>query len=251
MLEIDIDHFLRRLFCFHLQLHLVIMLDRLLFDLKVDAVCWFRRIPLDIHDSFVFKLLWILLDIEANFVLGFFKFIFFHVNFDYGIGLLCRLLLLDIKSSRGLSSRSIVNCDLGLWLLQRLWLNNVDDVLRLSDWLWLLNLNIDLLLRRKRRLWLIQSVDPDDVSVLFCGLGHLRWLGTGRASGTLRALDYRRWLRIWHIIGLDYFVWYIDWIIGWQRHWVVLDDWLCRRRGRRRRWQGLKRQRRYLVIFWH
>ena len=89
------------------------------------------------------------------------------------------------------------------------------------------------------------------MSVLFCGLGHLGWLRAGRTSGTLRALDYRRLLRIRHIIGLDYFVGYHDWIVGWQRHRVVLDDRLCRRRGRRRRRQRYKGQRRYLVIFRH
>ena len=132
-----------------------------------------------------------------------------------------------------------------------MWLNDVNDVFRLSDWLWLFNFNIDLLLRWCRWLWLIQSVDPDNVSVLFCRLRHLRWLGAGRARRTLRALDYRRWLSIRHIIWLHYFVRYIDWIIGWQRYRVVLDDWLGRRRGRRRRWQRCKRQRRNLVIFRH
>ena len=89
------------------------------------------------------------------------------------------------------------------------------------------------------------------MSVLFCGLGHLGRLGAGRTRGTLRALDYRRWLRIRHIIGLDYFVWHHNWVVGWQRHRVVLDNRLCRRRGRRRRWQRYERQRRDLIVFRH
>lgn len=63
MLDIDIDHLLRRLFGFHLQFHLVIMFYRLLLDLKVYAVSRFRWILLNIYNGFVFKLLWILLDI--------------------------------------------------------------------------------------------------------------------------------------------------------------------------------------------
>ena len=89
------------------------------------------------------------------------------------------------------------------------------------------------------------------MSVLFCGLRHLGRLGAGRTRGTLRALDYRRWLSIRHIIRLYYFVWHHDWVVRWQRHRVVLDNWLCGRRGRRRRWQRYKRQRRNLVILRH
>ena len=147
MLDIDIDHFLRRILSFHLQFNLVIMLYRLLLDLKVDAVSWFRTFPLNINNSFMLNLLWILIDIKANFVLGLFEFIFFHVDFDNGVGLLSRLFLLDIKSSGGLGRWSIVNRDIGLGLLQRLRLNDVDDALGLSDWLWLLHLDVDLLLR--------------------------------------------------------------------------------------------------------
>ena len=86
--------------------------------------------------------------IEVNFVFGFLKLIFFHFNFDDGIGLLSGLLLLNFKGSRGLSRWFVVDLDFGLRLLQWLWLNDVDDALRLSGWLWLLNLDIDLLLRR-------------------------------------------------------------------------------------------------------
>ena len=146
MLDINIDHFLRRILSFHLQFDLVIMLYRLLLDLKVDAVSWFRWILLNIHDGFVLNLLWTSLDIEADLVLGLFEFIFFHVNMDYRIGLLSRLLLLDIKSSCGLGRWSIVDRDFSLGLLQRLWLNDVDDALRLSDWRWLFNLDVNLLL---------------------------------------------------------------------------------------------------------
>ena len=117
MLDIDIDHFLRRFFCLHFQLHLVIMLHRLLLDLKVDAIGGVGWIPLNIHNGFVFKLLWFLLDFKADLVLRFFELVLLHVNFDDGIGLLCWLLLLDIKGSRGLSRRSIVDRNLGLRIL--------------------------------------------------------------------------------------------------------------------------------------
>ena len=86
--------------------------------------------------------------IEVNFVFGFFKLIFFHFNFDDGIRLFSRLFLLNFKDSRGLSRRFVVDLDVGLRLLQWLWLNDVDDALRLSGWLWFLNLDVDLLLRR-------------------------------------------------------------------------------------------------------
>ena len=89
------------------------------------------------------------------------------------------------------------------------------------------------------------------MSVLLCGFGHLRWSRTAWALGALRTFDNWCRLRIRHIIGLDYLVWYIDWIVGWQRNRIVLDNGLGRRRGRRRRWQWHHGQRWYLIVLGH
>ena len=98
MLDIDIDHFRRGLFCLHFQLHLMIMLDWFLFDLEVDAVGGFGRILLNININFMFKLLTLSLDIKAKLVLWFLELVLFHLDVDDWIRLLSGLLLLDIKN---------------------------------------------------------------------------------------------------------------------------------------------------------
>ena len=98
MLDIDIDHFLRGFFCLHFKLHLMIMLDRFLFDLEVDAVGRFGRILLNININFMFELLTLLLNIKANFVLWLLELVLFHLDMDDWIRLLSGLLLLDFKS---------------------------------------------------------------------------------------------------------------------------------------------------------
>ena len=236
MLDIDIDHFLRGFFCLHFQLHLVIMLHGLLFNLKVDAVSGIGWILLNIYHGFMFKLLALLLDLEANFVFRLLELILLHFDVDDWIRLLSGLLLLDIKSGGGFRGWRVVDRDLGLGVLQWLWLDNIDDVFGLSDRFGLLDLDIDFLLGWRRRLWFLLGVNPNNVGVLLCGFGHLWWPGTTWASGALRTLDDRRWLRIRYIIGLDYFIRYHDRIVGWQIYRIVLDDRLGRRRGRRRRW---------------
>ena len=248
MLNIDIDHFLRGLFCLHFQLHLMIMLDWFLFDLEVDTVGGFGRILLNININFMFKLLTLSLDIKVNLVLWFFELVLFHLDVDDWIRLLSGLLLLDIKNGCGLCGRLVVDLNLCLRLLQRLWLDNIDDTLGFSGWLGLLDLDIDLLFGWRRWIWLIYGIDPDNVGVWLRWFGHLRWRWTGWALGTLRTFDDGHWLSIRHIIRLDYLVWYIDWIVWWQRNRVVLDNWLGRRRGRRRRRQWHHRQRRYLMV---
>ena len=145
MLDIDIDLLLRGLFCLHFQLYLVIMLDRLLFDLKVDAISGIGRILLNININFMFELLALLLDIKANSVLRLLELVFLHFDVDDWIRLLSGLLLLNIKSGCGLRGWRVVDRDFGLRFLQRLWLDNIDDALGFSDWLGLLDLDIDFL----------------------------------------------------------------------------------------------------------
>ena len=257
MLDIDIDHLLRRFLCLHFQLHLVVVLDGLLFDLKVNAVGGIGWILLNININLMLDLLALLLNIKANLVLWLLELVLLHLDVYDWIRLLSGLFLLDIKRGGGLCGWRVVDRDFGLRLLQRLRLDNIDDALGFSDGLGLLDLDIDFLFGWKRRFWFVQCVDPNNVGVLLCGLGHLRWPGTAWARGALRTLNDRRWLRIRHIIGLDYLVWYIDWVVRWQRYRVVLDNRLGRRRGRRRRWQWLHGQRWYLIVLgnqghlWH
>lgn len=215
----------------------MIMLDRFLFDLEVNAVGRFGRILLNININFMFKLLTLSLDIKAKLVLWLLELVLFHLDVDDRIRLLSGLLLLDIKNGCGLCGRLVVDLDFSLRLLKRLWLDNIDDTLGLSGWLWLLDFDIDLLFGWKRRIWLIYGIDPDNVSVRLRWFRHLRWLRTRWALGTLRTFDDGHWLSIRHIIRLDYLVRYINWIVWWQRNRVVLDNWLGRRRGRRRRRQ--------------